>query len=98
MCGGIRHADPPQRWIFAVLQIVAALCSGGAPAAWPECCHVLAGNWRARPKGAEFLVAGYFNTDVLFPVGHKRDKTITVKMATEVLEGMEAHLLPLHIP
>ena len=49
---------------------------------------------RSRPRGAELLVAGDFNVDLVTPEGGRRAEDIATTLATEVLENMEIHFLP----
>ena len=47
-----------------------------------------------RPRGAELLVAGDFNINLLEPEGDQRGDDIVMEMATEGLKDMPAHFLP----
>ena len=46
------------------------------------------------PRGAELLMAGYFNVNLAEPEGDRRGEDITAAMAMEGLEDMLAHFLP----
>ena len=50
---------------------------------------------KERPRGAELLVAGYFNTKILEPEGDRSGAEIAATLATEGLKDMSAHFLPL---
>ena len=47
-----------------------------------------------RPRGAELLVAGYFNTKFSEPERDQRGEEIAETLATEGLDDMSAHFLP----
>ena len=49
---------------------------------------------RERPKGAELLVAGDLNINLVAPEGDPREEDITTTIATEGLEDMAPHFLP----
>ena len=49
---------------------------------------------RIRPRGAELLVAVYFNVDLATPEGGRRAEDIARTLATEGLEDMARHFLP----
>ena len=46
------------------------------------------------PRGAELLVAGDFNVNLLEPEGDRKGEYITAAMATEGLEDMSVHFFP----
>ena len=46
-----------------------------------------------RPPGAELMVAGDFNMDILAPEG-RRAENIATDLATEGLEDMAQHFMP----
>ena len=48
---------------------------------------------RRRPPGAELLVAGDLNADILVPEG-RRTESIATDLATEGLEDMAQHFMP----
>ena len=48
---------------------------------------------RRRPPGAELLVAGDLNADILAPEG-RRAESIATDLATEGLEDMAQHFMP----
>ena len=48
---------------------------------------------KERPRGAELLVTGDFNINLVKPEGDLRGEDITAAMATEGLEDMSAHFL-----
>ena len=48
---------------------------------------------RRRPKGAELVVAGDLNANILAPVG-RRAEGIATDLATEGLEDMAQHFMP----
>ena len=47
-----------------------------------------------RPRGAELLVAGDFNVNLLEPEGNRRGEDIAAAMAAEGIKDMSAHFLP----
>ena len=49
---------------------------------------------RSRPRRAELMVAGDFNTDMATPEGYRRAEAIATSLATEGLEDMARHFLP----
>ena len=50
---------------------------------------------KERPRGAELLVEGDCNVNLVEPEGDQRGEDITASMETERLEDMSAHFLPL---
>ena len=50
---------------------------------------------KERPQGAELLVAGYFNVKLSEPEVDRRQEDIAAALATEGLEDMSVHFLPL---
>ena len=46
------------------------------------------------PRGAELLVAGYFNVNLVDLEGDRRGEDIAAAMATVSLEDMSVHFLP----
>ena len=51
-----------------------------------------------RPRGAELLVAVYFNAKFLDPESNQRGEDIAAALATEVLEDILVHSLPRRRP
>ena len=49
---------------------------------------------RRKPQGAELLVAGDFNVDIVAPEGDRRAEDIATELATAGLEDMARHFLP----
>ena len=49
---------------------------------------------QSRPRGAELLVAGYFNVNLTAPEGDRRAEDIATALAPEGLEDMAKHFLP----
>ena len=47
-----------------------------------------------KPRGAELMVAGYFNADIAAPEGDRRAEDIATDIATAGLDNMERHFLP----
>ena len=47
-----------------------------------------------QPRGAELLVAGYFNVNLATPEGDRRAEDIVATLATEGIEDMAKHFLP----
>ena len=50
---------------------------------------------RSKPRGAELLVSGDFNVDLASPEGDRRAEVIATSLATEGLEDMARHFLPM---
>ena len=53
---------------------------------------------KERPRGAELLVAGYFNVKLSKPEGDRRREDIAAALATEGLKDMSAHFFPRRRP
>ena len=49
---------------------------------------------RKKPRGAELMVAGDFNADIVAPEGDRRAENIATDIATAGLEDMARHFLP----
>ena len=47
-----------------------------------------------KPPGAELMVAGYFNVDIMEPEGNRRAENIATDIATAGLEDMAQHFMP----
>ena len=47
-----------------------------------------------KPRGAELMVAGDFNVDIMAPEGNRRAENIATDLATAGLEDMAQHFMP----
>ena len=47
-----------------------------------------------KPPGAELMVAGYFNVDIMAPEGNRRAENIATDLATAGVEDMAQHFMP----
>ena len=47
-----------------------------------------------KPRGADLMVAGDFNVDIMEPEGNKRVENIATDLATAGLEDMAQHFMP----